>query len=299
VQGELSARSSGTTVLGIKQSELRQVRIPYFPLSVQRRIAGVLSAYDDLIENNTRRIRILEEMAQAIYREWFVHFRFPGHKKVKLVPSPLGPIPEGWNIVNLSDLVETQYGYTESATADQVGPKFVRGMDLNKRSFIEWDSVPFCRISDEDHSKYRLDQGDVLVIRMADPGKPGIVEKPVDAVFASYLIRIKSKSKSLTPYFLFHFLLSERYQGYIAGVSTGTTRKSASAGVITGIELMLPPEPVTRQFEAEVAPLRSMLNNLLDRSAILRRTRDYLLPKLISGEVDVSDLDINVGDVAA
>ena len=274
-----------------------EVRLP--PLPAQKRIRAILSTYDDLIMNNTRRIRILEEMAQAIYREWFVHFRYPGHKKVKLVPSPLGPIPEGWTIARVSDLVDAQYGYTESATTDQIGPKFVRGMDINKNSFIDWSSVPYCKISEEDQPKYRLEQRDVLVIRMADPGKAGIIEKAVDAVFASYLIRLKVRPGFLTPYFLFHFLLSDRYQGYITGASTGTTRRSASAAVITGVDLVLPPEPLLGRFEEQVAPVRAALNNLLDRNAVLHRTCDYLLPKLISGELDVSDLDINVGDAAA
>ena len=91
VQAELNSRGTGTTVLGIKQSELLKVRIPYYPLSTQQKIAAILSAYDNLIENNTRRIKILEEMAQAIYREWFVDFRFPGHEGVRLLESELGP----------------------------------------------------------------------------------------------------------------------------------------------------------------------------------------------------------------
>jgi type I restriction enzyme R subunit len=98
VQNQLKQRATGTTVLGVKQTELRQVRIPYYPFLTQRKIASILSAYDDLIETNTRRIKTLEEMAQAIYREWFVHFRFPGHEKVKMVDSPLGLIPEGWKV---------------------------------------------------------------------------------------------------------------------------------------------------------------------------------------------------------
>ena len=77
--------------------------VPLPPLPTQRKIASILSAYDDLIENNTRRIAILEEMAQAIYREWFVNFRFPGHENVKLVDSPLGQIPEGWEATHVGD----------------------------------------------------------------------------------------------------------------------------------------------------------------------------------------------------
>ena len=83
---------------------------------------------------------------------------------------------------------------------------------------------------DEKYAKYQLHTDDILVIRMADPGKVAIIEKEIDAVFASYLIRLKLISNRLSPYYLFYTLLDERYQNYIYGASTGTTRKSASAG---------------------------------------------------------------------
>ena len=263
------------------------------PLATQRKIAAVLSTYDDLIENNTRRIKILEDMAQTHYREWFVHFRFPGHENVPMVESPLGPIPKGWEVKRLADLVETQYGYTESASEDEVGPKFVRGKDINKTSYINWSTVPFCPIESTEHAKYKLNVNDILVIRMADPGKVAIVEKEIDAVFASYLIRLKFKSKLLSPYYLFYALLDERYQGYIYGVSTGTTRKSASAGVITGYHLVIPSKEVRKRFERVINSLRRSLNSLLKKNVNLSQARDLLLPKLISGEIDVSELDID------
>src|SRR5690606_4517772 len=87
---------------------LRNFEIDLPPLATQREIAGILSAYDDLIENNTRRIQILEEMARAIYREWFVHFRYPGHENDRLVESELGLVPEGWEVKRLGDVVEIQ-----------------------------------------------------------------------------------------------------------------------------------------------------------------------------------------------
>jgi len=262
------------------------------PLPTQQKIAAVLSAYDDLIENNTRRIKILEEMAQMIYREWFVNFRFPGHEKVKMVDSPLGKIPEGWRVAKLSSLVDTQYGYTESGSKDEVGPKYVRGTDINKNSFIRWETVPYCPIDAASHEKYKLHVGDLVVIRMADPGKVGIIEKQIDAVFASYLIRLSPRDVVVRPYFLFYLMLSDYYQGFVTGASTGTTRKSASAGVLTDLDVILPLARIQQQFETIVSAIRGMLNNLLDKNANLRTTRDLLLPKLISGEVDVSELDI-------
>jgi type I restriction enzyme S subunit len=129
---DLQRFNSGTGVPTLNRNDLDTLELWVHRLPTQRKIAAVLSAYDDLIENNTRRIQILDEMARAIYREWFIHFRFPGHETVKMVESALGVIPEGWEVKRLADLVETQYGYTESAREDEVGPKFVRGTDINK-----------------------------------------------------------------------------------------------------------------------------------------------------------------------
>ena len=293
----LTLHAKGAAYPAVDTETITRAEISLPSLYIQRKIASILSAYDDLIENNTRRIKILEEMAQAIYKEWFVNFRFPGHEKVKMVESELGLIPQGWEVKRLKELVEPQYGYTESATEEQIGPKFLRGTDVNKSTYINWDSVPFCKIDQEDFEKYRLKIGDIVIIRMADPGKIGIVEAEVNAIFASYLIRLKIKSDSIRPYYLFHFLSSEKYQNYIKGASTGTTRKSASAGVVTDIDLCIPPLRLIIEFENNVYVLRKQLNLLLEKNNNLRHTRDLLLPKLISGEIDVEGLDIDINGV--
>jgi type I restriction enzyme S subunit len=283
----------------VSPSKVESLDIWLPDIPTQNKIASILSTYDDLIENNLKRIKILEEMAQMIYREWFVNFRFPGHEKNKMVDSPLGKIPEGWEVKKLSELVSTQYGYTESASDEQVGPKFLRGTDINKTSYIDWSTVPYCPISPDKLSKYKLKKGDILVIRMADPGKVGIIEKDIKAVFASYLIRLEITYNKLAPYYLYHFLISDQYQGYITGASTGTTRKSASAGVVTGVNMVIPPKKPIEDFESIISSIREQINNLLDRNANLRKTRDLLLPKLISGELDVENLDIRVPEEAA
>ena len=172
-------------------------------------------------------------------------------------------------------------------------------MDINKASFIDWSEVPYCPISPEDHEAYRLRVGDVVVIRMADPGKLGIVEQEVDAVFASYLIRVAPKDNRLTPYFLFYLMESAEYYAFITGASTGTTRKSASAGVIVEYQFVLPPQKLVEQFERRVSEIRSLLTTLLKKTVNLRRTRDLLLPRLLSGNVGVSAPDIKTGDQTA
>jgi len=283
----LTAYGGGTNISNLNQDILGALEVPFPPLTEQQRIAEILSAYDDLMENNQRRIQLLQEMARALYREWFVHFRFPHNEKVSLVASSLGNIPKGWEVRKLAEFVTTKYGYTESTNTEPVGPKYLRGMDINKSSYIDWSEVPYCPITPEDHEEYRLKPRDVVVIRMADPGKVGIVEQEVDAVFASYLIRVAPKDNRLSPYFLFYLMESTEYYGYITGASTGTTRKSASAGVIADYQFVLPPQELVAQFENRVTESRSFLTTLLKQTVALRRTRDLLLPRLLSGQINL------------
>jgi len=156
VQAGLQQRATGTTVLGIKQSELRQVNIPYPPLVTQRKIAAILSAYDDLIENNLRRIKILEEMAQNLYREWFVKFRFPacaeasagrpGHQNARFTDSLLGPIPEGWEVKALGSLMAEHIGggWGNDVEGDNhTEPAWViRGTDIPAARSCDLSKVP-------------------------------------------------------------------------------------------------------------------------------------------------------------
>lgn len=281
------SQNAAGAVPGVNRNHLHALEVLVPPLPVQQRIASILSAYDELIENSQRRIRILEKMARALYREWFVHFRFPGHENHPRASSPLGEIPEGWEVKKLGGFVTTQYGYTESTTKEAVGPKFLRGMDINKTSLIDWSQVPYCPITPKGHDKYRLRVGDVVVIRMADPGKVGIVEQDVDAVFASYLIRVAPRDSRVSPYFLFYLMESAEYYAYITGASTGTTRKSASAGVVSDYQFFLPPQELVEQFEQRASEIRSLLTTLLKQTVNLRLTRDLLLPRLLSGQLEI------------
>lgn len=290
----LAGKAAGAAQQNLNAGIVKAFRLRVPSVLTQSRIAAVLATFDELIEINERRIELLEDLARLLYREWFVHFRFPGHKDVEFVDSELGPIPEGWEARHLSDVVTTQYGLTTSASKETVGPKFLRGMDINKRSFVNWEEVPFCSAEEDDVEKFGVDVGDVLVVRMADPGKVGIVERPVEAVFASYLVRFRSVNPSVPPYLLFHFLDSSRYQTWISGSSTGSTRKSASAAVLTEPVMAIPPSDIATRFESKVGPLRSALTSLVELSAALERARDLLLPRLVTGKLDISDIDLGV-----
>ena len=284
VRGHIRATASGTKVRHTAPKRIYTIKVKIPPVADQRKIADILSAYDDLIENNRRRIALLEEAARLLYREWFVHFRFPGHEQVKIIDG----LPKGWERRYLGDVVTTQYGHTASASDEEVGPKFVRGTDINKRSFIDWSTVPYCPEQGLDFNKYALVLGDILVIRMADPGKVAFVEKSIRAVFASYLVRLKIRNPDeLPPIYLFMTLMEERYQGFIGSSSGGSTRKSASAKLLTDFHFAKPPKVLLKLFIEQVAPMREMITKLVDQSARAAQARDLLLPRLMNGEITV------------
>lgn len=276
-------QSDKAAVPGIDRNVLHELEVRSTDRTTQEAVADILSAYDDLIENNRRRMALLEEAARQLYREWFVRLRFPGHEHTPIANG----VPERWERVYLGNVVDTQYGYTETATEEEVGPKFLRGTDINKAPFIDWSTVPYCPIDDLLKRRYQLRLYDIVIIRMADPGKVGIVEREIDAVFASYLIRLLPTDPRVTPYYLFYTLSGDGYQDFISGVSTGSTRKTASARLLVDFHITLPPQTLLRPFEDAVRPLRHQITTLLIQNEKARTARDLLLPRLMSGEIAV------------
>ena len=276
--------AGGAAQKNLLLGELRRFPIRVAPIAEQAEIASILSAYDNLIENNRRRIQLLEDSARLLYREWFVRFLFPGHEYVKIIDG----VPEGWEKRHLSELVDTQYGFTETANPCFVGPKFLRGTDINKTTYIDWSTVPYCPDNNLDFSKYALKPGDIVVIRMADPGKVAIIEKDIKAVFASYLVRLTLKGGiEIPPLYLFYVLSDDSYQGFIHGASGGSTRKSASAKLLVDFNLIAPSQSLVSLFVEKVKPIRKQIGVLLDQNASLRFARDLLLPRLMNGEIKV------------
>jgi type I restriction enzyme S subunit len=270
--------------------------IPAPPLPVQRRIAAVLSNYDDLVENNTRRIRILEEMAQAIYREWFVHFRFPGHKKVKLIPSHLGPIPQGWSVARLAQV------------ADINALSIKRGEEPEEIAYVDIASVSPGSIDEAKRLKFEdapgrarriVHNGDILW-SMVRPNRKSyaLVLDPEPNLIVSTGFAVVSAKKVPFSY-LYHALTTDEFVGYLANRATGAAYPAVKAEDFENAQILRPDETPLDLFDSSVLPMLEMRNGLAKKNHNLRQTRDLLLPKLISGEMDVSDLDINVGDVAA
>ena len=277
--------SDKAAVPGVNRNDLHARKVTVTrDTGQQSAIASILSAYDDLIENNRRRIQLLEQAARLLYREWFVHLRFPGHEHVTIADG----VPEGWEKKHLSELLNTQYGFTETATDEPIGPKFLRGKDINKTSYIDWSTVPYCPEDRLDFRKYALHVDDIVVIRMADPGKVAIVESELKAIFASYLVRLTLKEKvSIPALYLFYVLSDDLYQGFISGASGGSTRKSASAKLLVDFDALIPPYSIASLFIDQIQPIRDQIRTLVEQNTRSKAARDLLLPRLMNGDVAV------------
>ena len=261
--------------------------LPPFP--TQRKISSVLSAYDDLIENNNRRIQILEEMAQTIYKECFVKFRFPGHEDVKMVDSgtDFGMIPEGWEVKRLGDVCNIVMGQSPKSkfyNEEGEGLPFHQGVRYFGSRFPE-DKV-YCTVK-----KRLADVGDILFSVRAPVGRINISRKKI--VIGRGLCAIRSKQG----YNAFIFQQLKELFKEEDSMGGGTIFKSVTKKDMHEIKIVYPNENIIKKFESILKPVFSLIENLQSKIDNLRRTRDLLLPRLIPGEIDVSNLDIDTEKV--
>jgi type I restriction enzyme S subunit len=309
----LKQHAHGATMPSLNQQILGLLQIPLPPLSEQRAIAHVLGTLDDKIEINRKMNATLDEIARTLFTSWFVDFdpvrakaegRQPAGMDAataalfpdRFVDSELSPIPEGWSIETLDSLCSTQYGYTASATEDPTGVQFLRVKDMNKANWVDWSMVPFCEIDDTTLPRYALEEGDVLVARMADPGKAAIVEEPVTAVFASYLVRLRFCSQAWS-YFGYGFLKSSQYEEFVQGARSGSVQANMNARVIVSARLAVPSEEPVNAYYQLVLPLRAKIAANLRENTTLTKFRDTLLPELLSGQVRLPVAEQVVGSV--
>ncbi len=295
-QADIKGYITGAAQPKLSQANLKRIALTAPPYPTQRKIAGVLSAYDDLIENNTRRIAILEEMAQAIYREWFVNFRFPGHEKVKLINSPLGKIPEGWKVSPLKEVYRTSSGGTPSRKVDEYyeggSINWVKTKELKDR-FI-WETEE--KITEEGlaNSSAKVFPANTVIMAMygATIGQLGILgaEATTNQACCGFLT---SQSSYGYPY-LFLNLLTNRTD--IINLRAGAAQQNVSQDVIREIPFLVPSLPIVQAFNDLVEPFLQGVLRLQKKNSNLTRTRDLLLPKLISGQLDVEELDIDTGE---
>ena len=286
-QPQIEAMGEGAT----GQTELSRTRlgqeifIPRPALTVQRQIAGILSAYDELMENSQRRIRILESMARVLYREWFVHFRYPGHESVPRVASPLGPIPQGWEVKRVPDCVHVN----PRVTVPRDGEKpFVPMGCLSNDSMLITDIE-----SRTGNSGAKFQNSDTLFARITpclENGKTGFVQflpDPQSVAFGSTEF-IVLRSRTLTPEFVYLLARSDEFRGVaIKSMSGATGRQRVQEQCFDDFRIAQPPRALLDRFSGIVEPSFRNIQRLHLQIQNLRQTRDLLLPRLLSGQVEL------------
>lgn len=264
---------------------LKEAEIPAPPLPVQRRIAGILSAYDELMENSQRRIRLLEAMARALYREWFVHFRFPGHEKHPRVASPLGDIPQGWEVKPLGEL--TAYlnrglspSYDDNGDSMVINQKCVREQRLNLE--------PARRQTKPVPADKRVRFGDVLInsTGVGTLGRVAQVYQDLGECTVDTHVTIARPNPETDLDFFGCTLLSHQETFDRLGIgATGQTELSRTS--VANVDLVVPPTRIQRRFGELARPMRAAAMTHANQIQNLRRTRDLLLPRLLSGQVEL------------
>lgn len=297
----LTERSSGTTVAGIRQPELKAVRMDLLDRPTQERVGQLLDALDDLIENNRRRIELLEEMAQAIYREWFVRFRYPGHEGDQLVDSPLGPIPEGWEVSTCGECLTVLGGGTPSKSEPRywVGgtiPWFTPSDLTRKRA--RYAVEPELRITEEGlraSSARYFPAGSVMMTSRATLGVLGIAASSASCNQGFIVIPPVDRWPSSFVYEWLSYHAAE-----LEALGTGATFKEITKGAFKRVPFVVPTADVLEVFRGTIEPVEEAVKVLEAQNRRLVLMRDLLLPKLVTGQIDVSDLDLDgvVGSVS-
>ncbi len=291
---EVTSRNvlSGSTVDRIPLTSFPEFEIALPPMSVQRTIASILSAYDDLIENNLRRIAILEEMARTIYREWFVEFRYPGHEDVSMVDSELGLIPEEWIVAELRTVATLIRN--SSSPAKNPNTRYAH------YSIPAFDAaqMPVMELGRDIRStKYIIDGGCVLVSKL-NPRIPRVWLPFVDdecLSISSTEFLVLSPVAPATRMFLYSLCLDERFLNSLAASASGTStsHQRVKPAHVMSTPIVLPPEGLIRRFTNTVQPIYELAHTLREAVMRLGEIRDLLLPQLISGEFDVSNITID------
>lgn len=283
----ITNQAVGATMPNLNTGILRSVPIRFPPITLQRRLAGFLSAYDELIENSQRRIKILESMARTLYREWFVHFRFPGH------PSTLGTtdgLPDGWTRRPLEEVAQVRLGkmLDREKNKGDLRP-YLANVNVRWGQFDLTD-LREMRFEQDELDTYGLKFGDIVMCEGGEPGRCAIWNEQLPGMmFQKALHRIRC-SGCMNHLYLYQSLTHLSQSGALSGLFTGATIKHLPLEKIARVPIVVPPMPLLNKFGEVTTPLEAQVYTLQRQTHCLRRTRDLLLPRLLSGQIDVESL---------
>lgn len=283
IRQTLSAYGGGTNIANLNQKILSRLQVPLPPLPTQQRIAEILSTYDRLIDNNNRRIALLEESIHQLYKEWFVRSRFPGYESVKVVDG----IPEGWNMGYLPNLCsKLMDGTHDSPKPTDDGYYLVTGKHI-VNGFIDFSKCYF--ISPEEHQKVMKrshpEKGDIIFSNIGTLGSIALVDQ--DFEFSIKNVALFKPLKKVYSSFLYIYLSNINTLTSMSQKASGTSQKFFSLKFLRNSDILIPPDDIIIQFDNFARPILEQRSLLNKNNQKLKEARDLLLPRLINGSIAV------------
>lgn len=272
-RNELNMLGRGSTVKGITLDILKSIEISLPPLIVQCRIADILSAYDDLIENNQKQIKLLEEATMRLYKEWFVKLRFPGYENTKIVDG----VPEGWSrkkLIDIAEIIMGQSPKSEYYNDRQQGLPFHQGVTNYGYRFVIDDtySTSYTRIAEA---------GSILFSVRAPVGRMNITKNKI--VIGRGLAAINHREGLQS--FLFYMLKNRFYKDDLIG--NGAIYASITKSALHSQEFLIPSDNLANKFNSVAKSIDQQITNADQQIILLKQARDRFLPRLLSGEIEV------------
>ncbi len=290
VRRQLYATATGAKVRHTAPERIQSVQVEVPDILTQRVIAELLDGIDDLIENNRRRVAVLEEMARTIYREWFVKFRYPGHEDVPLVDSALGPIPEGWEVRPLAAIAKVNQT-SRKPRPDEVF-RYLDIAALAEREVGELDAVEGADAPGR--ARRVLKPGDTVWATVRPNRRAhALVVAPGEDWIASTGLAVLSPT-TVSSAFLFEATSTTTFSDWLIGRATGSAYPAVRAVDFEEATVAVPNASIDAAFAEKVAPMHELSWKLRAECSALAGLRDLLLPKLVTGQIDISSLNLDV-----
>lgn len=271
----LLGTANGATVAHVNIPTIRNLKIKLPPLKTQERIGKILSAYDDLIENNQRQIKLLEKAAQRLYKEWFVDLRFPGHENTKIIDG----VPEGWSVQSINDIAEYINGYAfKPSDWGNLGKPIIKIKEMGSGIASDTPRNPGESIPE----RYNVTAGDILFSWSATLSAKIWDEE--DGLLNQHLFKVIPHG-GVSREFVLQSILKTLDE--FSNLTTGSTMKHIQRGKLKEVHIIVPNEQMMHIYESISEPSREQILKLKKRIVILQEARDRLLPKLMSGEIEV------------
>ncbi len=285
---DISGYITGAAQPKLTQANLRRISISVPPVETQRRIASILGAYDDLIEVNRRRVKVLEEMARGLFEEWFVRFRFPGHETVPLLDTPNGKLPEGWKYDVLSNVADINASTLKPVKA----PAEIGYIDIASVSPGQIDAINRMSFTEAPGRARRIVRDGSILWSNVRPNRRAhaIIMHPSPDVIASTGFTVLDARATSFAY-LYHWVTTENFVGYLVGHASGAAYPAVTAATFDRAVILLPSVDLTERFTKVAEPIMRQSDSLRRANERLAASRDLLLPRLISGQLSVAAAD--------